>query len=64
MVNWDENYIIASCRVNRASSSVFYYLVLERDTQDVSRYDSISAFEEGKNEKKISTGIFKYKDTK
>ncbi|MFL2105901.1 hypothetical protein [Desemzia sp. FAM 23991] len=54
MVNWDENYIVASCRVDQLSSdSEFYYLIVERDTQDVSRFDSISAFEEAMNEKNI-----------
>lgn len=35
-----------------SSSSQLYYLIVDRDTQDVERYDSIGAFEEGKNEKK------------
>lgn len=53
MVNWYEHYIVASCRVDQlSSSSQLYYLIVDRDTQDVERYDSIGAFEEGKNEKK------------
>lgn len=54
MVNWNEHYIVASCRVDQlSSSSQLYYLIVDRDTQDVERYDSIGAFEEGKNEKNI-----------
>lgn len=54
MVNWNEHYIVASCRVDQlSSSSKLYYLIVDRDTQDVEHYDSISAFEEAKNEKNI-----------
>lgn len=62
-VNWDEQYIIAGCRVDQlSSSSDRYYLIVDRSIRDAFRYDTFDAFEEAMQEKNIQLKLKKKKE--